>query len=150
MKTILALACCIPFAAYAQLGSGVSNNTAPAGAGTVLIPTSSVNQPAGGSAPAATTSRDITPANTRSNDPAGMRTSTGTDLTPTQGQQTGIGTQPTGTVSSPLPGGNIQAEEIDYSTLPSSSGSQNPPTSGSGSGTGSRYLNSTDPTNTAE
>lgn len=150
MKTLLALACCISWSAYAQLGAGINNNTAPGGAGTVLTPTSSVNQPAGGSGPAATTSQDITPADTRTNDPAGLRTSTGTDLTPTQGQQTGTGIQPSGTISSPLTGGNIQAEEIDYSTLPSSSGSQNPPTSGSGSGTGSGSFNSTDPTNTAE
>jgi hypothetical protein len=160
MKTWMTLTCLISISAFAQLGSGTNtnSNTNPGGAGTVLTPTDTVYQPAGGSGTGATVSRDITPA-VPNNNPAGLRTGTGTDLTPTQGQQsgfgTGFGTDPSGTVSSPLPGGNRQAEEVDYSTLPSSSG-PTPTNSGSGSGTGSgtgtgpSFMNSTDPTNTAE
>jgi hypothetical protein len=108
----------------AQFGSGATINTAPVGSGSVLTPTSSVNQPSGGSGQA-TTSDDVTPPLTGT-DPAGLNTATGTDLTPTQGQQSQL---PSGSVTSPLPGRESiifpeterQAEELDFSTLPSES-----------------------------
>jgi hypothetical protein len=87
----------------AQLGSGISTGANPAGI------SQERNRPLNGQ------------------DPAGLETGTGTDLTPTQGPEL-----PSGSVSSPLPRNDKiifpepekQPEELDYSTLPNTSPQQ--------------------------